>query len=264
MESKNSAKVSVLVTFYNQEKYVDRALESVFCQKTNFGVEVLVGDDGSSDGTQKKVQCWIEKYPDRTKLLVMPRNEQKYAPGFRASQNRLNLLKNVRGKFFIYLDGDDFFCDENKLQKQVEILEKAENSGCIGCGHPIYALFPDGTKKNFGGNERLSEGIVDAKKYWKYSYLHTDTLLFRSSVIEKLPVDLLDCVFNDNLITFSIIQHGNLYYLPQTMAVYEQTGDGIFTGGGGGDKYSPRIHRNGNLRKNREKNEKRVCGSHGW
>lgn len=223
-------KIDVLVTFYNQESYVDRALKSVLEQKTDFEFKVLVGDDGSSDRTREYIEKWSSEYPDKIKMFVMPRENKRYVPGFRASQNRLNLLKHVCGQYFIYLDGDDFWDDETKLQQQADILDAPENQGCIACGHPIDALFTDGTRKNFGGDERLKEGIIDAKEYWKYSYLHTDTLLFRSSVIEKLPLDLLKSGFNDNLITFTIIQHGDIYFLPKTMAVYAQTMDGIWTG----------------------------------
>ena len=57
--------VDVLVTFYNQEQYVDQALESVFAQKGTFGLHVLIGDDGSQDNTLGKIQTWCEKYPDQ-------------------------------------------------------------------------------------------------------------------------------------------------------------------------------------------------------
>ena len=66
-------KVSVLVTFYNQEDYVDEALQSVFDQKCDFDFEVLIGDDGSTDGTMAKLQEWKQKYPDRMEIYVMDR-----------------------------------------------------------------------------------------------------------------------------------------------------------------------------------------------
>ena len=100
----DNIKVSVLITFYNQERYVDRALQSVFEQKTNFDFEVLVGDDGSSDGTCNSVNSWKEKYPNIIKLYVMEREGEGHIAGFRASRNRLNLLKHVKGEYFIYLD----------------------------------------------------------------------------------------------------------------------------------------------------------------
>ena len=121
-------KVSVLVTFYNQEDYVDEALQSVF------DFEVLIGDDGSTDGTMAKLQKWKQKYPDRMEIYVMDREPGvKYNSSQRASRNRLNLLQYVKGEYFAYLDGDDFYIDDHKLQKQVEIMDQPENAKCPQC-----------------------------------------------------------------------------------------------------------------------------------
>ena len=133
-------KVSVLVTFYNQEDYVDEALQSVFDQKCDFDFEVLIGDDGSTDGTMAKLQKWKQKYPDRMEIYVMDREPGvKYNSSQRASRNRLNLLQYVKGEYFAYLDGDDFYIDDHKLQKQVEIMDQPENAKYAVCAHNVYA-----------------------------------------------------------------------------------------------------------------------------
>ena len=221
-------KVSVLVTFYNQEKYVDKALNSVFSQNTNFDYDVLIGDDGSSDRTLEIINQWISRYPDKIRLFQMERLEKKYPTGFRASQNRLYLLKHVTGQYFNFLDGDDYFTDDDKLQKQIEILDSEDNQDCIACGSNIDMIFPDGTIKQ-ATSKKLQKGKISPSDYWERHYFHTDTLLIRSSVIPKLPVKLLENNFNDNMITFSVIQHGNLYYIPESTAAYIQTMDGIWT-----------------------------------
>lgn len=221
-------RVSVLITFYNQFDYVDKAIQSVLNQKTNFQYEIIVGDDGSDDGTIEAVQSWIAKYPNLIRIFIRDRNDGIKAPGFRASRNRLNLLQFVKGKYFIFLDGDDYFSDDEKLQKQVDVLENAENKDCIACSHIIEALYPDGHSVALPKNE-LTERKVELKEYWKNLYFHTDTTLIRSDVIPKIPADYVINNFNDNLITYIIIQHGKFYYLPEEMAVYLQTGDGIWT-----------------------------------
>ena len=143
-------KVSVLVTFYNQEDYVDEALQSVFDQKCDFDFEVLIGDDGSTDGTMAKLQEWKQKYPDRMEIYVMDREPGvKYNSSQRASRNRLNLLQYVKGEYFAYLDGDDFYIDDHKLQKQVEIMDQPENAKYAVCeikGNNLLGtfLFPSG------------------------------------------------------------------------------------------------------------------------
>lgn len=224
----NNPKISVLITFYNQEKYAARALQSVLDQKTDFPFEILVGDDGSADGTQDIVRQFMEKYPGRIELYVMDRTPGKHIGGFRASQNRLNLLKHVKGDYFIYLDGDDYYDYPEKLQKQAEILDALENQDCVACGHNTDMLYPDGTRRPISPPE-MKEGKYSPKAYWKDKYIHTDALLVRSSVIPTIPVNLLENNFNDNLITFPIIQNGNIYYIPQSWVVYVQTQDGIWT-----------------------------------
>lgn len=225
-----SDRVSVLVTFFNQEKYVDTALESIVSQKTDFGVKIIVGDDGSSDGTRDAVNRWIARFPDRIELHVMPRGEGKQIPGFRASKIRLELLKYVNTDYFIYLDGDDYFCSEMKLQKQVDILDSEVNSDCIACGHNTCKLFKDGTRIP-ATDPSLAEGKIDSKEFWKNCYIHTDALLIRSTVIPGIKYDLLENSFNDTMITFSALLYGNIYFFPDTWAVYLQTNDGVWTSG---------------------------------
>ena len=223
-------RVSVLIAFYNQEKYVDRALSSVLNQKAEFGIKVLVGDDGSTDDTQAIVKQWIKKYPGKIELYVMNRISGKHIAGFRASKNRINLLKHVDTEYFIFLDGDDYFYYEGKLQRQVEILDNPENSDCIACGHNTDMLFPDGRRVPITST-KINEGKFSPKEYWYKTYFHTDTLLTRSLVISHINLKLLENNFNDNLITFSFIQCGKLYYIPESWVVYVQTGDGIWTSG---------------------------------
>ena len=223
-------RVSVLVTFYNQKKYVNQALQSVINQKTKFGIKILVGDDGSSDGTQEIVKQWIEKYPDIIDLHIMDRISGNHISGFRASMNRLELLKYVNTDYFIFLDGDDFFDYDLKLQTQVDILDDSKNLDCIACGHNIDKQFGDIKRVSLTANW-LKEGKYSPKYYWGNAYIHTDTLLIRSSAIRNIDQKLLEHNFNDNMITFSVIQNGNLYYIPKAWAVYSQTGDGIWTSG---------------------------------
>ena len=224
--------VSVLVTFYNQEQYVDDCLKSVFSQKTTFPFKLIVGDDGSTDGTIDKVKEWQEKYPERISYVIMPREEgKKYVGGTRASRNRLAILDKVDTKYFQYLDGDDYWTDENKLQLCYDILEKPENRDCTGCGHAINMFHeddPSKVKRLPGTN--VKEGKYQLRRYWKDMYFHTDTILFRSENIAKIPRELLEDSFNDNLITYSFMQYGAMYYLNKEMAAYRQNDSGIWAG----------------------------------
>lgn len=220
--------VSILITYYNQMKYVDRAINSVLSQKIDFNIQIIVGDDGSDDGTQDAVMRWIEKYPELIEIHIMERKDAVIIPGFRASRNRLNLLKYVKGTYFIFLDGDDYFIDPNKLAKQVNILNNIEYKNCSACAHSITKILQNNTKEILN-NRELKAGVYTAKTYWPTNYFHTNTLLMRSSLIPLLPMDKIYNHYNDNMITFLALQHGDIYYLTESMAAYNQTGDGIWT-----------------------------------
>jgi glycosyltransferase involved in cell wall biosynthesis len=217
-------KVSVLVTFYNQAKYVDRTLASVMNQVRDFNIEVLIGDNGSTDGTIELVNKWIEKYPDIIHLYQ--RVGEKINP-HHVSANRLNLLKHVKGEYFLILDGDDYFCDTQKLSIQADILDNSENSDCVACTHAMKIVHSDGSEEG-GPIEGLPEGKLTLKEYWSKYYFHTENTLIRSSVIPKLPLEKMKYSFDDNAITFAVLQHGKLYYLPRCMVVYSENGGGMW------------------------------------
>ena len=228
-------KISVLVTFYNQERFVDDALGSIFMQKTSFPFQVIIGDDGSNDGTVEKIKEWQFKYPDRIRLVIQERDHtKKYVGIMRASRNRISLLKLVDTPYFIYLDGDDYYIDKKKLQKQYDILEKPENSDCVGCGHNLF-MYREGKdgkpeKQIILPGKLVRQGKYYPKKYWRNYYFHTDTILFRSKYIKELPLDM-DVVknfFDDNMITFCFIKHGPLYFLRDSMVAYRKTDDGLW------------------------------------
>ena len=222
--------IDILITFYNQEKYVDSTIESVISQEVDADIRIIIGDDGSCDNTIERVKKWEYKYPDMISHYIMDRiPNKKYVSGFRASDNRLNLLKYVTGDYFIFLDGDDYFLTKEKLQRQLNILEKQENIDCIAAGHNIVALYEDGRTVELVP-DIVKEGKYTAEMYWGELYFHTDTLLVRSSFIKSIPHKLSENQFNDNFITYLILQQGSIYYEPTADAVYRQTGTGIWTG----------------------------------
>lgn len=229
-------KISVLITYYNQEQYVDECLASVFNQVTDFDFKIIVGDDGSTDNTIYKVKEWEKKYPGRISLITQPRVvNKKYIGGSRASRNRIALMKQIDTPYFIFLDGDDYWTDVNKLQIQYDTLEKKENFDCVACAHQIRMFHENDPSKVFyfpdnNFKEKYKVSKWGLKQYWKNLYFHTDTLLFRSDYNNKLNYDLLDEMFNDNIIAFAFLQFGKFIFLPLLMTDYRQNNNGIWAG----------------------------------
>ena len=118
--------VSVVVLTYNHEKYIKQALDSILMQKVNFDYEILIGDDASTDNTVKILEEYQNKYPNVIKLFLNKAN-------LGATQNAYNVLMKVKGKYLATCEGDDYWTDVNKLQIQVDYLEK--NKDLVGCSH---------------------------------------------------------------------------------------------------------------------------------
>lgn len=131
--------VSVCVTTYNHAPYIAQALESILAQRTSFGVEIVVGDDCSGDGTAEIVSHYVAQYPDRVRLITGERNV-----GMRANYRRV--VEACRGEYVAMCDGDDFWCDEEKLQRQVEVLE---NDRGVGLCYSRSKRFYEGTAEEW-------------------------------------------------------------------------------------------------------------------
>lgn len=219
--------VSVLITFYNNEMYVDECIKSVLRQKCDFAYEIVISDDGSTDGSREKISEWQVRYPKIISVYDMERDHEiNYLGPVRASRSRLNLLHHVRGRYFIFLDGDDYYLSDDKLQIQVDILEN--HPEYKACGHMMLL-----ENKKTGESKYLpdmsQEYCKSIRKYWKADYIHTDAILFRSNDIKEINEEILHDDFNDNLITFMLLQRGKIFYYPKVMAEYRWTGEGIWT-----------------------------------
>ncbi len=220
-----------MITSYNLEEFIGRAVESVVNQEMPCRWELLIGDDGSTDNTIGIVNSWIEKYPDNIKLYQWSREETHTMNGSRSAANRARLLEKAIGDYLIYLDGDDCWLGTKKLKLQFELLESTEYSSCSCCGHNILKYVIDNKTGSNMVDSCYQQRIFTKREYYRHGmYIHTNTLLFRSSC-KTIMLDLLNREFlNDLFITFLMLQCGSMLYLPETYAQYNITGSGLWTG----------------------------------
>ena len=115
--------VSVCMTTYNHERYIAQAIESVLRQQTDFAVEVVVGEDYSTDTTLAICREYEAKYPDRVRVVASERNIGMHA-------NYRRTIEACRGEYVAMCDGDDWFSDPNKLQLQVDKLRAEGAAMC--------------------------------------------------------------------------------------------------------------------------------------
>ena len=141
----NKPFVSVKTITYNHEEYIARCIEGIVNQKTNFSFEYIIGEDCSTDDTLKIVQEYADKYPDIIRVITSESNV-----GACENDHRTDMA--CRGKYVAFCEGDDFWTDPHKLQKQVDFLET----------HPEYGL----VHTNFSciTEDKLLERIHDSRK----------------------------------------------------------------------------------------------------
>lgn len=164
-------KVSILISFYNLAPYVDKTMETVLAQKTNFPFEVICADDGSSDDTVAKLRVWEEKYHDIVRIFVMDRDPNvKYEATARIRRMnaiRGRLFREAKGSYVCYLDGDDFYTDPYKLQKQADILDADTAHQYVACGHN-GCYYWESTGKTKPIEKPIRACSLTAKEYWSF------------------------------------------------------------------------------------------------
>lgn len=222
-------KVSFLVTYYNQKEYVKQSLDSILSIDKPCDWEILVGDDGSSDGTIEEVNTYIERYPDNIKLYVMSREKgKKYDSVRRASANRLNILEHSTGNIFCTLDGDDYFCDTEFIKDAVNIFNKDENISIVAFG---FKYVTDGI---FGKSmllpDKLKNKQVDKRTYMEHFYIHAGGCVHRKQ-FGKERIEYIKELgyFDDNNIVINSLNYGEMFAVNRAIYAYRQTGESVYT-----------------------------------
>ena len=146
--------VTVCVIAYNHERYIAQCLESALRQKTTFPFEVLVRDDASTDGTPAVLKEYAQRYPDKVRLILEPKNTWG-DPAYRPVFGRV-FAPAARGRYLASCEGDDYWSDPNKLQTQFDYMES--HPACLMCSHATAIERDDGisstTLLSFGPEDR--------------------------------------------------------------------------------------------------------------
>ena len=214
-------KFSFLVTYYNQKDYVQQSLDSILAIKKPCDWEILVGDDGSNDGTTDVVKQYMERYPENIFLYVMDREPgKKYEIVRRSSANRLNLLDHMTGDYFCFLDGDDYYCNTDFVVQALDIYSTQPDVSVVAFG---YQTFSD--KAGILQSYPMPAGPVDT-----YTYLHTGMFTHGGSCVMKNCMSAEHRAFlhhvgyyDDNNIVTANLYFGTMYMLQTIIYAYRQT-----------------------------------------
>lgn len=208
--------ISVALISYNQENYVQKALESILKQKTGFKYEVLISDDASSDNTAVILKNICKHNTNNNAVIrLLCRNEN-----VGATTNAYEILKRAKGKYIASLEGDDYWVDECFLQRQVDFLE--EHDEYIGVQDKCIVVDKDGNPiqdKNTGKGtdfwiyNKSIYGIEDLEE-WKMPG-HISALVYRNIYMDKTNKGYLlkkyHGVVGDKTILMLLVSKGNIY-----------------------------------------------------
>ncbi|MDK0896073.1 glycosyltransferase [Clostridium perfringens] len=204
--------VSINCITYNHEKYISEALESFMMQKTNFDFEIIVSDDFSTDNTVEVVKKFQKKYPNKIRLIEGEKNIGARQNGMRAHNNSL-------GKYVAICEGDDYWTDCNKLQKQINYMEK--NRDCSMVFHNAEKI-NDKTKKSEGFmiNKNLNSKKILIKDFFDLQFIPTASILYKKELKDNMPSWYMDAITGDFPFNLILIANSYAYYMNDVMSVY--------------------------------------------
>lgn len=171
----NKPVVSVGIITYNQAPYIRQAVDGILMQKTDFGMELVIGEDFSTDNTRAICTEYSEKYPHLIKLLPSRAN-------IGAMSNFIRTLEACTGRYIAFCEGDDYWTDSYKLQKQVDFLEKNEDYGLV---HSDFDLFYEIHKRRvLSENKRKNIPVGEVfEKLVLINFIATLTVCTRSDLL---------------------------------------------------------------------------------
>lgn len=161
--------VSIICLTYNHEKYVCNCLEGFLSQKINFPIEILVNDDASSDNTKNILLDYQKQYPGKITVLFHEKNQYS-DPNCGHQQIIANLLEIAQGRYLAFCEGDDYWCDDNKLKKQIEFLESNNMYSALYHNVNIVNQYGESVQHN-GFFQYLSEHECDLSLLFNYGQI---------------------------------------------------------------------------------------------
>ena len=212
--------VSVCVTTYNHEPYLAEALDAILAQRCDFGVEIILGEDCSSDNTLAICRAYDEKYPENITLIASTENV-----GWRANYRRC--VEAARGKYIAFCDGDDYWSDENRLAEQVALMEQRPSVGLCytlaerrDAGGALVGRFPIGE-----GHTSLDELLHD------WCVENCTTLARRDLVLAyyttERPENRTKWLTEDLPMWLFVAAHSEVAYIDRATAVHRVFPDSV-------------------------------------
>lgn len=207
--------VSICCTAFNHEKYIKQALDSFLMQKANFEFEIIVHDDASTDKTREIIEEYEKRYPDIIKPIYQSINQYS---------KKVNIFSEIiwpkaKGKYIALCEGDDYWTNPLKLQKQVDYMEM--NPNCTLCFHNAIIIEHETviTDKKLINNIR-DNNIFNTGEMAILGFIPTASQFFRKTSIDNLPEWYNKAIIGDYPLQIITASHGYAYYINETLSAY--------------------------------------------
>lgn len=221
--------VSILCLAYNHEKYIREALEGFLNQKTSFPIEIIINEDASIDGTADIIREFEQRYPGIIKPIYHAQNV--YSRGINI--NAEYMLPKATGKYIALCDGDDYWIDPYKLQKQYDVME--QNCTCQMCLHKVFdrnESLPDQNEK-FIPTEKLGTGLITSEQFFDFfsrgNFFNEVCYFFRKDAYVDYQNNYPEFAqyfmknrSDDVPMILYFANLGDIYYFDEPMAVYRR------------------------------------------
>jgi glycosyltransferase involved in cell wall biosynthesis len=197
---------------YGHEKFIEQAINGVLMQQGDFELELILSNDCSPDNSDSVIQRILQNHPNASWI-----NYVKQEENLGMMTNFIVAMRQCKGNYIALCDGDDYWTDPYKLQKQVDFLEA--NPEYVLSFHKVKILKPDGSlvddfitkvPENYENQDTLAR---------LGNYIHTPSVVFRN-IIKELPKEFLLSPIGDYFLYMTLAEHGKLKYLEEEMAVY--------------------------------------------
>lgn len=227
----NKPMVSVCVQTYNHENYIGRCLEGILSQKTNFDFEILLGEDNSNDATREICIEYAKKNPEKIKLFLHSRENNIRVYDMPTGKfNFTYNAYNAKGKYLALCEGDDFWVDNSKLQKQVDFLEENDDYGLVFSDITMIDENND-ELRNVVFHEKIKKLYKSGHIFWdllKGNFINTLTICARKRIIlEYLNNFPFEEFSYDYRIWLHVATYSQIKYFDEITAHYRVHSQGI-------------------------------------
>lgn len=212
--------VTVILLTYNHERFLAQAIDSILVQRTRGAFELMISEDCSTDGTREVIQGYLAQHPECIRVFVSESN-------LNSNEVTLRALRAARGRYVAFLDGDDYWTCDEKLQRQVDFLDAHQQ--CAMCFHNAVVFREDGTAAPRKYTPSSIPRITELPALLRGNYIAGCSPMIRRDVLTDIPAWYEHAPYGDWPLFVFAAQRGSIAFLPEVMGAYRVHERGLWS-----------------------------------